>query len=936
MLFCGKNYNFASRNTDYLIMTSFLKLVAQDLHSRLGGDFSRTVVVFPNKRASLFLNEYLLEASGGVPVWAPRYVTINQLFASFMPQMGVNDPIDTVLRIVMLFRTLTDNPNVSVDWFYGWAERILSDFDDVDKNMADADLLFRNINDLKSFDGMGFLTEKQVADLQQFFKDFDPERKSELRERYRQLWEVLGELYHQLNQELASENLAYEGALFRKVVEGIKNGEVTTDPHVDHYVMVGFNVLDRVEEELFKALKEKGKAWFYWDYDTYYCSEENNHEAGLFLYENIHNFPNAISKENFDNLQHDKELNMVSASTEAIQAQYVAPWVETYLTKEDAKRTAIVLCNENLVQPVLHGLPDNVTDLNVTKGFPLSHTEVATFVEHTISEWERRATTKNIVELLAELTAKVEAEGRAYVNREGYDKKKFEYVLQGEAYYLMFTILNRFTRIMERYPQEQQMTLVILRRLVRNVVRQSSIPFHGEPAVGLQVMGVLETRCLDFDHVLMLSVNDGKLPQRANDNSFIPYLLRKAFKLTTPERKVAVYAYYFYRLLQRASHVTMIYNTSTEGVASGEMSRFMTQLMVEWPGTIKHYSLNSSQQSVHVEHPSFITKPADMIERLKIDRKGNIRKLPVLSPSSLRTYLDCQLKFYYQTVMGISEPKAPKEEIKPNVFGDLFHKAAELVYQDYIGKGGHVDARSLRFLADNHAALQTFVRKAFEEQGVEYKLLEARVIEIYLRTLLLRDAEMGEFEIVAVELRGTCSVELTNSDSPLEVGISGIIDRIDFLPNGPAGATLRILDYKTGSTTVKSNGEVEDAVAKSVEDLFSVGGKKSYMLQTFLYDLMLPSLAQLENRVKQFVQYPVTPALFYVKKASKKGYDPRLKINGEYVNNLSDFSEEFREHLQRLLSEIFDISHPFVAPEHKTAKDCAKCPYFSICYHPHA
>lgn len=913
-------------------MTPFLQLVAQDLQQRCKGDFSRTVIVFPNKRAGLFMNEYLLNLADAAPLWAPRYMTINELFLSFSPDLAINDPIDTTLRIVRLFRKMTGR-NVTVDWFYGWAERLLSDFDDVDKNMVDARALFQNVEAWKTFDDTSYLTEQQVRDLQRFFAEFDPKRKSELRENYMELWNVLYDLYVALNGELEENHVAYEGALYRRVIERLKSGETKLDPEVDHYVVVGFNVLDAVEKELFELMKREGRGLFYWDYDEYYTHNEpsadglwtNYNEAGTFVRENLRNFPSALSAEVYRNLAKPKHIEMVSASTEAIQAQYVAPWLEKHCT-EDASKTAVVLCNENLLQPVLHALPESVKTLNVTKGFPLSHTEVATAVERQMSEWERCKSSKSVVEMIAELSDMVEKYGVEYVNREEYSLEKFEDVLQGEAYFQMYAILNRFAQVMRHYESDEQMTIVTLRRLIRAVVRQTSIPFHGEPIEGLQVMGVLETRCLDFERILMLSVNDGTLPKRANDNSFIPYLLRKAFRLTTPERRTAVYAYYFYRLLQRAERVTMSYNTSTEGMSTGEMSRFMTQLLVELPYGVRHASLNSNQQTSSGK-PEPVEKPSDLLERLTA--KGN--RFPSISPSALSSYLKCELSFYFQKVMHIKEPEDTSGEIKPNTFGSIFHRAAELVYLDILAKSDDVEPEHLQLLANDKKTMKMYVKKAFEDVKVEYRLLEAKVLEIYLSTLLKRDAENGHFKIIGAERKASCFVDVDSNGKKVRVCINGVVDRIDLIHDAEGVSTLRVFDYKTGSVKVDSAGDVTATKAPSVEDIFAKGGEKGYMLQTFLYDKMLHTEAQKDKKLSYLLaKYPVSPVLFFIRRASQPGYDPRLKVGDEWVTDLKRFSEEFDQHLRGLISEILDTERPFVPTD--DAKNCSLCAYRSICH----
>lgn len=877
------------------------------------------------------MNEHLLNLSNGEPLWAPRYMTINEIFLSLAPDLAVGDTIDTTLRIVRLFRQKTGR-DVSVDWFYGWAERLLADFDDVDKNMADARALFQNVEAWKAYDDTSFLTEEQVRDLQRFFSEFDPQRKSELRENYRQLWNVLYDLYCSLNSELADQHLAYEGALFRRVVEQLKSGEVQLNPDVDRYVIVGFNVLDAVEKELFSHMKREGRALFYWDYDEYYTRNErtadglwtNYNEAGTFVCENLRNFPCALPAEVYRNLSQPKHIDMVSASTEAIQAQYVAPWLEKYRTR-DARKTAVVLCNENLLQPVLHALPESISTLNVTKGFPLSHTEVATAVEHLMGDWERHKSNKSVMEMLAELSSMVEKSGEAYVNRAEYSIEKFEDVLQGEAYFQMYSIINRFAQVMQHYAGDEQMTIVTLRRLIRGVVRQTSIPFHGEPIEGLQIMGVLETRCLDFERIIMLSVNDGTLPKRANDNSFIPYLLRRAFHLTTPERRTAVYAYYFYRLLQRAERVTMTYNTSSEGTSTGEMSRFMTQLLVELPYGVSHHSLNSNQQTA-AGAPEAAEKPRDLVARLT--KEGS--RFPSISPSALNAYLRCELSFYFQKVMHIREPEDNSGEIKPSTFGNIFHRAAELVYLDILDKGDNVEPEYLQLLAKDQKAMRQYVKKAFDDVEVEYRLLEARVIEIYLSTLLQRDSENGHFTIIGAERKAHCFVDSECGGEKVSVLINGVVDRIDLIHDAEGSSTLRVFDYKTGGVHL-SGGEIAATKAPSVADLFAKGGEKGYMLQTFLYDKMLHTEARKDPQLaKLLAQHPVTPVLFFIRCASQPGYDPRLKINEEWVTDLSNYSVEFDLHLRNLLNEILDLNRKFEPTDDK--KTCALCAFRSICH----
>ena len=892
-------------------MTPFLQYVAEDLYRKTGGDLSRTVVVFPSKRAGLYLNEYLLQFSGASPIWAPRYTTISELFSALVPDLVVADRIDVVLHIIRLFEELTGDV-VSVDWFYGWAERILDDFEDVDKNLVDADSLFKNLSDIKEIEKEKFLTPEQTEVLRRFFSEFDPRHNDVLRERFSKLWNVLARLYHRLNAILGENGEAYEGALYRTVVERLGRGEVALDDAVEHYAFVGFNLLDGVEKTLFRQVKEEGRAWFYWDYDRYYISGEGgcNHEAGMFLRENLELFPNELPKEYFDNLSKRKEIVMAAASTEAIQAQYVGAWTAKNLTA-DHRHTAIVLCNEAILQPVLHALPGDIHEVNITKGFPLAHTEVVTLVEQTFGRWEREKTTMGIGELLERLQEKVRKSAHEYVVRPEFSPERFEDVLQSEAYYMMLALLENFSTVVVRHLATLQgdFTLVTLRRLVRQMVRTATVPFSGEPVVGLQVMGVLETRCLDFERIIMLSVNDGMLPKKADYSSFVPYLLRRAFGMTIPERKTAVFAYYFYRLLQRASHVTMTYNSSANAGSTGEMSRFMTQLLVEWPHPVRHLTLNSSQSSM-LRRPECVEKPDNLLRHFK--KEEDCIKL---SPSAINDYLRCQLKFYYCHVMGIKEPQPDPEEIQPNVLGTIFHRAAEIIYEKPDGAEKRlVTKEEINTLLKSPERLRAIVRQAFADEQTDYRLLQGRVVEIFLKSLLKYDASREQFHIIDTERHESVDidVEVPGGSTKVKVRIGGIIDRIDDID---AGNGLRILDYKTGG--------VEES-AQTLEDLFKQGNNKHYMLQTFLYCLMLA------DKVKG----PLVPSLFFVNHASRKDYSPRLMM-GDSRNKMpiSDFHPmrtEFEERLKLLLAEIFDSSLPFAVPEKD--KVCLSCPYSPLCY----
>lgn len=879
-------------------MTPFLKLVADDLRQKMNNDLSKVVVIFPNKRASLFMNEYLVpqQADGmAEPIWAPRYMTISDFFRSLSP-FAVVETIEAICRLYRHYVALTGSKE-TLDFFYGWGEKLLADFDDVDKNLADTARLFRNIKEIKELDANGELNETHEQVLRDFFRDFSLKENSRVRSKFLELWNVMQPLYERLNADLAACGLAYEGALYRKVVTQLSEGAIGLPDNVDHYVFVGFNVLDKVEEKLFTYLKEQGKALFYWDYDDYYVERNIENEAGLFLRRNMKLFPGELPAELFDNLRHHKEVEYVSVPTENAGPRTIESWLERNLTV-DAKRTAIVLCNEKMLLPVLHALPPTVTETNITKGFPLQHTVAFPLIEklvpvenETITNWLDRAiaATKEAAKAVRNI--------REEKNR---DKEHFENILAAEAYFQTYTILNRFMRLVRSGLLD--VTVTTLLRLVRQVMRQTSIPFHGEPVVGLQIMGMLETRGLDFENVLMLSVNEGYLPGRMVETSFIPYSLRCEYGLTTSRHKTAVYAYYFYRLIQRAQHIRMVYSGVAENNNSGEMSRFMTQLKIEGGLPIRHLTLTGKLHSG--SRPlTAIAKPADLAKRIA-----------KISPSAINTYLRCQLQFYFKYVVRLKREQASAAVLAPNTFGTIFHKAAELLYGDkeVVRRHGLVTCEFIEYLLgkDGDVALLSYVRRAFAEEQETPDVLVEEVVKSYLKNLLRHDLRIAPFEVKAMELPVTLPLSVSCDGTDVGITLHGNIDRLDIV-NLNGVSHLRVVDYKTGGKPEK---------ARDMEQLFQPDkNHPHYILQTFLYALTLVEKAK----------NPITPALFFVHMASADTYAPYLEYSGSEMYDFKEIAKEFKARLIELLEEILDSKRLFKATE--ISKNCESCDFYALC-----
>ena len=955
-------------------METFLKQVAHDLYNKTEGNFTKVAIVFPNKRASLFFNEYLAQESDR-PIWSPTYVSISELFRQ-SSDLSIADPIKLVCDLYKVFQKATGSKE-TLDDFYFWGEMLIADFDDADKNMAYTHALFSNLKDLNELmDNYDFLEEGQKEALSQFFHNFSINQVTELKQRFISMWNVLGDIYAEYKALLESQSIAYEGMLYRQVIEQL---DVEALPY-NKYIFVGFNVLNKVEHTLFKKLNEAGKAMFYWDYDTFYLNK-TPHEAGEFIRRNLRDFPSELPASFFDNLNQPKEVTFIESPTENGQVRYLPQWIRENLTSQE-KETAVVLCNEALLQPVLHALPDNVKHINITMGFPLSQTPAYSFVnalmelhtsgynpnngrylfaevisvlkhpytrqlspeaeklEQTLTRDNRfyplpsELKQDNVLELLftprrnnldlcSMLSEALKEVAVIYQQQAASHSDAFDQLYR-ESLFKTYTLVNRFHTLIES--KELNVQAGTFQRLLTRVMSSSSIPFHGEPAIGMQVMGVLETRNLDFRHLIMLSVNEGQLPKAGGDSSFIPYNLRKAFGMTTIDHKIAVYAYYFYRLMQRAEKVTLVYNTATDGINRGELSRFMLQFLIEWGYPVLRKQLEAAQ-SPQDSTPIIIEKTPDIMERMKsvFDIRNNPKAL--ISPSALNCYLDCPLKFYYKYVALLSAPDEVTADIDSAKFGSIFHYAAEHIYKDLTAHGKLISKENLETLLKDEVRLQTYVDNGFKElffnlppnEQPEYngiQLINSAVIVKYIQQLLRNDLRYAPFTFIGSEQRIFENIEICTSTGDIQSRIGGIIDRID-----SKGESLRIVDYKTG-------GDADTPA--NVQSLFIPDKKRSnYVFQTFLYASIVCKKLREKNDSRL-----VAPALLYIHRAASEKYSPVIQMGEprkpkEPVDNFAQYEGDFRENLKTLLEDIFNPDISFTQTE--IEDKCAYCDFRALC-----
>lgn len=953
-------------------MKTFLSLVAKDLLGRFGNNMRDVTVVFPGKRASIFLNQELALASPQ-PVWAPRYTTMSDLFYRLSPYVAA-DPIDSIVALHGIFCSTLSveemEDHYSLDKFWSWGEVILSDFDDIDKHLADAEAIFANVYELHQLESLDYLTEEQRETLRHFFGNFTAEGNSVLKERFLHVWQHMHRIYTSLRQQQMQEGCMYEGALFRDVVERMHKDDSYLLPLLEDkkaIVFAGFNVLNDVEKALMTAIQKEGKALFYWDYDTFYV-ENPEHEAGVFMRQNLKDFPCALPREEFCNLSSLRDVTFISCNSDNAAARFSHQWLGQ---KHDpvSNRNAVILCNEGLLQPMLHSIPSKQEKVNVTMGFPLMDTPIYSFVIALISlqtdgfdkkqerfrfpfiqsvmhhvyasyipqeEWLRYQAEDN-AKLISYLISMVQKVGMQYSNIEEPDVYEQLYI---EAIFQTNRILTKFLQLVSRSQQPLQIQHITLRRLLRSLLCSTSIPFHGEPAHGLQVMGVLETRCLDFSHMLMLSVEEGMLPRNIHSNTMIPANIREAFGLTTPRHRIAVFSYYFYRLIQRTEHLTCVYNENCVGNSHHEMSRFLRQMLAETTIPIRTLWLRSKSKVSGTEE-LFVEKTEEVMQRMlmRYDVNTSRHKAIPLSPTAINMYMTCPMRFFLTHISGLRAEEEQQEELTAPLIGDIFHDTAELVYKHIMDHTGSrtIQKNTLSQVLDNmdsvvgpildivfdtvyfhpadrwtrtDAALE-MIRKD-TRPGNQYLgelIIIRKVLMQYLTNLLRYDLNHTPFRIIGTEV--DCKFLLTvkpDGMQPITINTGGRIDRLDEMDSH-----VRIVDYKTGSHI---------PAIKSMEDVTGTAGNhEGYYLQTFLY-----SLAVLRAEKPEL---PLVPTLFYPAKAYSTTYDPTLTMGKEPIEDFKPLAEEFSEGLSGVVRQIFTPGTKFC--QTPDTASCANCEFKLLC-----
>ena len=962
-------------------MKPFLYQVATLFYQQYGVEIHRLAFVFPNRRAGLFFQKYLSEISEK-PLFSPSILTINDLFMQLSGKHPA-DKIQMLFRLYELYKQRSGSSE-SFDEFISWGEMLLNDFDDIDKYMVDARMLFRNVSDLKSLDDdFNYLSPEQVQAIRSFWSSFYPKGDSPNQQHFLELWEILYDLYAGLRTSLAKDGCGYDGMIFREVVEQLEK-EPMSDFPFDQVVLVGLNALSVSEERLLLALQKKGVADFYWDYVGPWVTDPDN-KASFFLGRNLRLFPSRMQLPATGPVQ--AEIRVMGVPSAIGQAKQVYPILqaladEQQLTDESALRTAIVLPDEHLLVPVLNAIPEAIQHINVTMGYPLAGTPVAALMEYILTlqkniryidrvpvfyfrdvlpilnhQYVMAAAPEEVSQLVKDMTAG----NRIYVHAADLNRHELLSILftpvqnteelsdylihvlealnaclrnnrpnpddeemisnstqttadiEQEFIFHYFATVNRMKEVMREAKIEMRLDTYF--RLLKRMTDLITIPFEGEPLSGLQVMGVLETRALDFDRLIILSMNEGIFPLKKAANSFIPYNLRRGFGLPTYEHQDSVWAYHFYRLIRRAKQVTLLYDTRTTGLQTGEVSRFVHQLRYHYQYPLIDELVVYDVASSAVP-PISVQKTAEVEKLLSDFLSGGPR---ALSASAINTYLDCPLKFYFSVLEQIQEEDEITETVERDVFGSILHKVMEDLYAPF--KGKLVTADLLKLLRKDQPLLTGTIARAFAElffkspvvrslEGENF--LTGEMIRKYAEKILEQDARFTPFHYIESEKKVRATITLSDKRA---VQLKGFIDRVDSLDR-----VLRIVDYKTGS------GKLE---FESVEGLFDKEAKDrpKAVMQVFLY-------AWMYQQLPEYTGMPIQPAIYYLRTLFQRSFDPVVEQKkgrgkADKVNSFQEFVADFEDKLRQCLDEIFNLDIPFTQTE--TGKACAYCSFRGLC-----
>lgn len=954
-------------------MDSFLRDTAQQLLNR-GGQLRDMTVILPNRRAGLFFTRHLGQLIQE-PAWMPAIKTIEDLFND-LAQLRPADSLTLIFELYQVYTQLHPSPE-PFDRFYFWGEMILKDFNDLDQFMVDANKLYHQLSEIKEIEtDWSFLTEHQIALIQAFWRSFEG-KESHHKAKFLKFWELLAPLYVAFQSNLKVAGLAYSGMIYRKVAEALSEMR----PPESKYIFVGFNAFTLTEKKLIKHFIAYYNAEIYWDLDAYYVQDPQQ-ESGLFFREYLKDpvlgptFPVDLPRR----IRPEKiTIKTYATPLKVSQANLTGSILSQVGSFENPEETVVILPDEQLLFPILNTLPEGIKKVNVTMGYPIKNTPIYTFLE-SVLELQRFTKVedgsvffyhKPVVDLLSsvylrkenpvisqEICSKIQTTNQVYVKKETLQRGGKLYALvfndafsgdllprllelvqllaersdvDGLDRSYLFQCYKQLNRLSDLLLKRAEITISLefIIRIFRQIFREVKLPFEGEPLEGLQIMGVLESRNLDFKRVIICHMNEGSFPPSASLNSMVPFNLRRAFGLPVQEQNDAIYGYTFYRLLHRAEEVHLIYTTAGDQGRAGERSRYLYQLSEELgleKGDMKEEVVFvpvdiKAKKAITIQKNSAIL---DLMKRYLVTDSGP--NTVAISPSALSIWLDCRLKFYFKYIAELAEEETVSEEVDPAVFGNLVHGALENLYLGFIARKKRSELLSGDFPSLNDfifPAIEKAIRKQYflsddDQLKLTGHLIIARdVLQKYLLQVLKMDAESAPFEVISLEAAKKYKAQfpIQTSFGSQIVLLGGIIDRVD-----KREGIIRLIDYKSGKDSKQF---------QSVAGLFDRNNKNrnKAAMQTLFYGLLYHHNFP-ENTS------PLKPALLNLRDIFKADFSPYLEIKepkgkAYIVENYLDYKEAFETHLRELLEELFGQDIPFDQTD-DLAK-CVYCPYSEIC-----
>jgi len=906
-------------------MNSFISRVVEDIF-RKQKKYENLIFVLPSQRSCVFIKEEILKQ---LPTssFLPKIISIENYIQEISDINLINNT-QLLFEFYSVYKQHLPKENIETfDAFSQWATIALHDFNEIDSYLVNSEYFFTSLRDVKQ--------------LEEWFQDKKP---SKLAINYLQFFEYLHILYNELNKTLKNNKFGYQGFIYK---EATNNLEFYIKNNLNnHIVFVGFNALNNAEEYIFQELLNNNIASVYWDVSETILN--NSNEAGVFLRkyksEWVYYKKNPLLWIDNDELL-NKQINLIGAPKNNTQIKYAG---EIISKLENFNKTALVLADENLLNLTLNSLPNNVKNINITMGYALKDIPIASLFDklfklHLNQQKFNKADDKEFyfkdvlnvlndpflnklyAEVLQKISNKIKVENsiflsvktlKKFISKEEVEElsllfslfnfstnmntiithfctlisklKEFTVGIEKEYLFRFYTIFQQLETLNFKYNHIEDLKTLSL--FYKQILQNEKLSFQGEPLQGLQLMGMLETRVLDFDTVIITSLNEGILPAGKNDNSFIPFDVKKHFELPTHQEKDAIFSYHFQRLLQRAKNIYLIYNTETDGYGSGEKSRFLTQLEIN-NRTITNTIISPKVQ--HFEAPLLqIEKTSDVLIKLKeVFTKG-------ISPSALSNYIYNPISFYEQKVVGIKDDNEVEETIAANTMGSVIHDVLEEMYIPYLGKYLKKD-NILEMQKQCISLLTKYFEKHYLKGNIQTgknKLIfevSKSQIERFLKQELELLKQNKQLKIIALEEKLASEIIIEGIDFPIK--IHGIVDRIDELD----GVT-RIIDYKTGKVEAK---QLKMPDFTEMKDDYKYTKAMQVMLYSYLYTSKINQpISPLQSGVISF-------------KNLNSGF---LKMNFSDKYRGTDFEvseeriENFMIEIKNLIHEILDSETPFV------------------------